>query len=87
MSKEAKARIRINKLLEEANWRFFDTPQGKANILLETNIKITEKILDGFGVNFEKTKMGFIDFLLLDESGYPLVVLVAKKDDRDPLVG
>lgn len=87
MSKEAKARIRINKLLEEANWRFFDTPQGKANILLETNIKITEKILDGFGVNFEKTKKGFIDFLLLDESGYPLVVLEAKKEDRDPLVG
>ncbi len=24
MSKEAKARIKINKLLEEAGWRFFD---------------------------------------------------------------
>ncbi len=38
--KEAKARIKINKLLEEADWRFFDTPEGKANVLLENNGKI-----------------------------------------------
>jgi type I restriction enzyme R subunit len=41
--KEAKARIKINKLLEEAGWRFFDTEKGKANILLENNVKIPEK--------------------------------------------
>jgi type I restriction enzyme R subunit len=29
-AKEAKARIKINKLLEESGWRFFDTPEGKA---------------------------------------------------------
>ena len=34
-SKEAKARIKINKLLEEAGWRFFDDENGPANILLE----------------------------------------------------
>jgi type I restriction enzyme R subunit len=28
MSKEAKARIKINKLLEEAGWRFFDTEES-----------------------------------------------------------
>jgi type I restriction enzyme R subunit len=28
--KEAKARIKINKLLEEAGWRFFDSPEGRA---------------------------------------------------------
>ena len=32
---EAKARIKINKLLEEAGWRFFDSEEGKTNILLE----------------------------------------------------
>ena len=37
--KEAKARIKINKLLEEAGWRFFDNDSGKANILLENNVK------------------------------------------------
>jgi type I restriction enzyme, R subunit len=87
MPKEAKARIRINKLLEEAGWRFFNTPVGKANVLLETNTKLTEKRLNDLGENFEKTKNGFVDFLLLDESGFPLIVLEAKKEDRDPLTG
>ena len=35
--KEAKARIKINKLLEEAGWRFLDDENGKANIALESN--------------------------------------------------
>ncbi|WP_460967095.1 hypothetical protein [Spirosoma migulaei] len=33
--KEAKARIKINKLLEEAGWRFFDTDKEPANVTLE----------------------------------------------------
>jgi len=37
MAKEAKARIKINKLLESAGWRFFDNEVGKANILLKFN--------------------------------------------------
>jgi len=35
MPKEAQARIKINKLLEEAGWRFFDSNEGKANIVLK----------------------------------------------------
>jgi type I restriction enzyme R subunit len=42
MSKEAKARIKINKLLEEAGWRYFDTSEGKATITLEVNTKLTD---------------------------------------------
>ena len=45
MPKEAKARIRINKLLGEAGWRFFGTIEGKANIRLETAVKMTEQKL------------------------------------------
>ena len=30
--KEATARVRINKLLEAAGWRFFDDGDGPANI-------------------------------------------------------
>ncbi|MBD3290787.1 hypothetical protein GF337_18415 [candidate division KSB1 bacterium] len=41
--KEAKARIKINMLLEEAGWRFFDDEQGKANIVLENYSKNSEK--------------------------------------------
>jgi len=39
--KEAKARIKINQLLEESGWRFSDTDAGPANILLENNVKPT----------------------------------------------
>jgi hypothetical protein len=38
--KEARARIKINKLLEAAGWRFFDDAQGKANITLEPNVTV-----------------------------------------------
>ncbi len=76
MQKEAKARIKINKLLEEAGWRFFDDNGKPANILLESNVKIEE-----LGDNFDKTTNGFIDFLLLDERGFPLIVLEAKSED------
>ncbi len=86
-NKEARARIKINKLLEEAGWRFFDNEKGQANILLEPNVKLTQKDIDAFGENFESIKDGFIDFLLLDEKGFPLVVLEAKKEDKDPLDG
>ncbi len=86
-SKEAKARIKINKLLEESGWRFFDTEKGQANIQLEPNIKITQKEIDAFGEDFETTKNGFIDFLLLDNNGFPFVILEAKKGEKDPLDG
>ena len=86
-AKEAKARIKINKLLEAAGWRFFDTDEGPANIQLEANVKITKKQIDEYGENFEKVKNGFVDFLLLDENGKPFIVLEAKSEDLDPLVG
>jgi type I restriction enzyme, R subunit len=87
MQKEAKARIKINNLLQEAGWRFFDDENGKANIVLENNVKITQKLIDAFGEDYEKTKNGFIDFLLLDEKGFPLVVLEAKSEEKSPLDG
>lgn len=83
--KEAKARIKINKLLEEAGWRFFDDKNGKANISLENNVKITESHINELGEDYEKTENGFVDFLLLDEKGFPLIVLEAKSEDKNPL--
>jgi type I restriction enzyme R subunit len=77
---EAKARIKINKLLEDAGWRFFDTNEGKANIHLESHIKFDE-----LGDDFQKAKGGFIDFLLLDDNGNPFVVLEAKSEKIEPL--
>lgn len=85
MAKEAKARIKINKLLEEAGWRFFDTDEGRANIILENNAKLTQTELNELGEDFESTKNGYIDYLLLDNKGFPFVVLEAKKEEINPL--
>jgi len=87
MQKEAKARIKINDLLQKSGWRFFEDENGVANISLEPNVKLTKTAIDAFGSDFEKTKNGFIDFLLLDEKGFPYVVLEAKSEDKDPLDG
>ena len=86
-SKEAKARLKINKLLENAGWRFFDDENGTANIQVEPNVKMTQTQIDAFGDNFDTIKNGFVDFLLLDNNGKPFVVLEAKSEDKDPLVG
>ena len=85
--KEASARIKINHLLEEAGWRFFDDENGPANIQLEPNVKMSKADLTGLGENFDKVKNGFVDFLLLDDKGKPFIVLEAKAEDKDPLVG
>ena len=85
--KEASARIKINKLLEAAGWRFFADANGPANVQLEPSVKLTKQALDALGENFEKACKGFIDFLLLNEKGFPFVVLEAKAEDKSPLVG
>lgn len=85
--KEATARIKINRLLEAAGWRFFDDGSGAANIRLESNASIKQADLDALGNDFERTGKGFIDFLLLDERAFPLLVLEAKAEDKNPLVG
>ena len=86
-AKEATARIKINELLREAGWRFFDDQNGPANIVLEPNVKITARKLAALGENFETTANGFVDFLLLDAKGFPFIVLEAKSEDKNPLVG
>jgi len=86
-AKEATARIKINKLLETAGWRFFPKESSPANIRLEPCVTIESSDLEALGENFEKTSKGFIDFLLLNDKGFPLIVLEAKSEDKNPLVG
>jgi len=81
MQKEAKARLKINELLQETGWRFFDDKSGAKNIEVEGNVN-----LESLGDDFEHGK-GFIDYLLLDTKGFPLAVLEAKSGSKDPVVG
>ena len=85
--KEAKARLKINEMLKEAGWRFFDEGNKPANVVVELNVKMTTKQVNDLGEDFDKTKNGFVDFLLLDENGKPFIVLEAKSEDKNPLVG
>jgi type I restriction enzyme R subunit len=87
MANEASARIKINKLLEEAGWRLVQTEAGPANVVVEAQAKGPKVDAVDLGSDFEKTKDGFIDFLLLDERGFPFVVLEAKREEKDPVFG
>lgn len=86
-NKEATARIKVNKLLEQSGWRFFPEGTSPANIRLESSVTLKSSDLDALGANFEKTTKGYIDFLLLDAKGFPLIVLEAKSEDKNPLLG
>ena len=84
---EATARIRINKLLEAAGWRFFPEGDVPANILLESCVALKACDLEALGDDFEKSGRGFVDFLLLDSRGRPFIVLEAKSEGKNPLAG
>ena len=84
---EATARIKINRLLENSDWRFFAEGNKPANVQLEAGVALKPSDLDGLGDDFEKTRTGFVDYLLLDERGFPFIVLEAKSEGKQPLVG
>jgi type I restriction enzyme R subunit len=82
---EPLARIKINRLLEEAGWRFEDSKDGPANISLEAGVKYKD-----LGDDFENAvtidgRRGSVDFLLLDKDKKPLVVVEAKRKEIEPL--
>ncbi len=87
MPSEAQARITINKLLEEAGWRFLPDSQGRReNIVCEH--RITRRAYSpsqDFGKDFEHAPNGFIDYLLLNTDQRPVAVVEAKREGIDPL--
>jgi len=83
--KEAQARIKINKLLEESGWRFEKDKHGPANIQLEAGVKYAELGDDFEHAETRDKRRGAIDFLLLDKDGRALVVVEAKKESIEPL--
>jgi type I restriction enzyme R subunit len=74
MSKEAQARLKINKLLEESDWVLIETPTQRCNVRVEIKTDTSGN-------------RGFVDYVLLDDKGFPLVVLEAKNEDKEPLIG
>ena len=74
MSKEAESRLKINKMIEESDWVMIDSPTQRKNVRVELKTDKNEG-------------RGFADYVLLDDKGFPLVVLEAKSEDKDPLIG
>lgn len=78
--KEAKARLKINMLLSDAGWRLFDDENGPANVDVENKVE-----MENPGDDFENTRRGFVDYLLLDSNQKPIAILEAKRESIPPL--
>ena len=89
MPSEAQARITINKLLEEAGWRFLPDAQGRReNIICEH--RVTRRVFSpgqDLGKDFEHAPNGFVDYVHLNTDQRPVAVTEAKREGIDPLTG
>ena len=87
MPSEAQARITINKLLEEAGWRFLPDAEGQPeNIICEHRITRRKfSASQDLGRDFEHAPQGFVDYVLLNTDKRPVAVLEAKRESIDPL--
>ena len=87
MPTEAQARISINRLLEEAGWRFLPDDQGRReNIICEHRVTKRSFIpSQDLGRDFEHAPQGFVDYLLLNIDHRPVAVVEAKRESIDPL--
>lgn len=86
-SSEAQARITINKMLEEAGWRFLPDAQGRReNIVCEHRMKkkVFAPNMD-LGADYEHAPDGFVDYVLLNTDQRPVGVVEAKREGIDPL--
>jgi len=84
-NKEAKARIKINELLTDAGWRFFDDEKGKANIDLEHRTKKAKYNNKKLGDDLDSAPDGFIDYVLLNNESRAIALVEAKRESIDPL--
>lgn len=87
MPSEARARITINRMLEDAGWRFLPDAHGRReNIVCEHRVsgRVFAPSLD-LGRDFEHAPDGFVDYVLLNTDQRPVAVVEAKEEGIDPL--
>jgi type I restriction enzyme R subunit len=87
MPSEAQARITINRMLEEAGWRFLPDGTGnRENVILEHRLSgRTFSPNADLGQDFERAPKGFVDYVLLNTDGRAVAVVEAKRESIDPL--
>jgi type I restriction enzyme R subunit len=89
MPSEAQARITINKMLEEAGWRFLPDAQGRREYIICEH-RVTRRAFSpsqDLGKDFEHAPQGFVDYVLLNTDERPVAVTEAKRESIDPLTG
>lgn len=88
MQKEVLTRIETHKLVEQATgWRLIDHDQALGSVALKNYVKVAESSLDLCKNKFGDPIDALFDSLVLDSDAFPPVVLEAKCNDRDLLVG
>ncbi|MBA3352135.1 MAG: DEAD/DEAH box helicase family protein [Blastocatellia bacterium] len=87
MPPEAQARITINKMLEDAGWRFLPDGDGnRENVILEHRLRGQPFSPNAdLGNDFERAPEGFVDYVLLNTDGRSVAVVEAKRESIDPL--
>src|SRR6266702_3351001 len=87
MPNEAQARITINRMLEDAGWRFLPDGDGqRENVILEHRLSgRTFSPSADLGTDFERAPEGFVDYVLLNTDGRAVAVVEAKRESIDPL--
>lgn len=87
MPNEAQARITINKMLEDAGWRFLPDGNGnRENVILEHRLRGQPFSPNAdLGNDFERAPEGFVDYVLLNTDGRSVAVVEAKRESIDPL--
>lgn len=87
MPSEAQARITINRLLEEAGWRFLPDADGRReNIICEHRVTRRPFAPNAdLGADYQHAPGGFVDYVLLARDDRPVAVVEAKKESIDPL--
>ena len=82
MPSEAQARITINKMLEDARWRFLpDSDGNRENVILEHRVSgRTFSPNADLGSDFERAPEGFVDYVLLNTDGRAVAVVEAKRE-------
>ena len=84
--REAQARVRIDRELERAGWRFFDEENGRQSVILESRVPLSAPLwYASLGDDFEHAPHGFVDYLLTNEERRPVALVEAKRQHTDPL--
>ncbi|MBA2869447.1 DEAD/DEAH box helicase family protein [Methanococcus maripaludis] len=84
MGNESTSRIKIDRLLQEAGWRFFEDEEGPATIFTEYVIPIETAVESKNGTVLKK-EYKKADYVLCTDNKRPIVVVEAKREGIRPL--